>query len=83
VDGPRGWICLNCRREEVIAAVPITRDAEGRAARRRALTEFELIRDPEATDGQIAKRANTAPRIVRPIRAELREDGRLPGVSGS
>src|SRR5688572_4182550 len=77
-DGPRGWLCLNCQREEVAAAAPSAPDAESRTERRRALTEFELLRDPEATDGQIARRAKTSPAVVRPIRAELHAAGRLP-----
>ena len=71
VRGTRGWLCLNCRREEVVTAVPSTRDAASRAARRRALIEFELGRDPGASDGQIAGRAKTSAATVRPIRAEL------------
>ena len=74
-QGPRGWLCLTCRREEVVNAVPSTRDAASRTARRQALVEFELRRDPGASDGQIAGRAKTSPMIVRPIRAELRTRG--------
>ena len=77
LEGSRGWLCLTCRREEVIAAVPMTHDAEARLARRSALIEFELIRDPAASDGQIAQRAHTATRIVRPVREELTAAGRL------
>ena len=74
----RGWLCLGCRRDEVVAAVTATSDQPGRTAQRRALTEFELLRDPAASDGQIAQRIHTSPGVVRPVRAELREAGRLP-----
>jgi hypothetical protein len=77
VRGDRGWICLDCQREEIRASVPSTGDADGRAERRRAMVEFELRRDPEASDGLIAKRSKTSSVIVRPIRAELRESGVL------
>jgi hypothetical protein len=74
----RGWLCLGCRREAVAATITVTNDGAGRSERRRALTEFELLRDPAASDGQIARRAHTSPAVVRPVRAEMREAGRLP-----
>jgi hypothetical protein len=76
-NGARGWLCLNCRRNAVVAAIPSTRDAEGRAARRQALIEFELLRTPDASDGQIAGRAHTSAAVVGPVRADLLADGRL------
>ena len=79
IHGTRGWLCLNCQREEVIASVPTTPDDESRKARRRALIEFELRRDPEASDGQVARRAHTSTSTVRPVRAELRAEGELSG----
>jgi hypothetical protein len=48
------------------------------AARRRALTEFELRRDPEAPDNLIARRAGCQTRFVAPLRAALNEAGTLP-----
>ena len=72
------WRCLGCRREKVIADATTTPDDAGRAATRQAIAEFELLRDPEASDGQVARRAKTSPAIVRPIRAELRASGKLP-----
>lgn len=78
MEGDRGWLCLGCRREEVVAAVAVSSDDAGRASRRRALTEFELRRDPSASDGQIARRVKTSPAVVRPVRAALREAGELP-----
>ena len=71
------WRCLGCRRIEVIEAAG-PKDAPGAsAARRRALTEFELLRDPSAPDRVIARRAKCPTRMVVPIRAALRAEGRL------
>ncbi len=85
VEKPDGWAkdggqwrCLGCRREKVITDAMTTPDDAGRAATRHAIAEFELLRDPDASDGQVAKRAKTSPAIIRPIRAELRASGRLP-----
>jgi hypothetical protein len=52
--------------------------AEQKAKRRRALTEFELRRDPEASDQLIAKRAGCSTAAVRPIRDALLEQQTLP-----
>ena len=49
----------------------------GRASRRRALTEFELLRDPAASDRLIAKRVQCPTHVVAPVRAALRRAGRL------
>jgi hypothetical protein len=55
----------------------------GRSARRRrALTEFELLRDPEASDQLIAKRARCPTASVRPVRAALLALGELPASPG-
>jgi hypothetical protein len=71
------WRCLGCRRIEVTEAAG-PKDAPGAsAARRRALTEFELLRDPLAPDRVIARRAKCPTRMVTPVRAELRAEGRL------
>ncbi len=80
MNGKRGWLCLGCRREEVAAAAEEASELVGGVAGRRALAEFELLRDPDASDGQIARRVHTSPAVIRPVRAELREDGRLPAV---
>jgi hypothetical protein len=70
------WRCLRCRREEVVEAVS---DQGGdKAAQRRALIEFELLREPEANDRDIARRAGCQAPLVGPVRAELRKEGRLP-----
>ena len=71
------WRCLSCRRTEAIEAAEHANAAGARAARRRALTEFELLRDPAAPDRVIAKRVNCPTRFVIPIRAELHASGRL------
>jgi hypothetical protein len=67
------WRCLNCRREEVLDEV---QEQKGSAAdlskrRRRALTEFELRRDPAAPDHLVAKRVRCATHFVGPVREEL------------
>ena len=76
-----GWLCLGCRRDEVAQAALIGNEA-GRSARRRwALTEFELIRDPDASDQLIAKRVRCTTASVRPVRAALREAGEHPSYT--
>jgi hypothetical protein len=77
-QGARGWLCLHCRREEVVARATGETKAELNSSRRRALAEFELLRDPEAADIVIARRVRCAAAVVRPIRASLREAGKLP-----
>jgi len=74
------WLCLHCRREEVVAAVTGTTKAELNSERRRALTEFELLRDPSAADIVIARRVRCSSAMVRPVRASLLEAGKLPAV---
>jgi len=71
------WRCLGCRRTEVIEAAVPTNVAGASAMRRRALTEFELLRDPTAPDRIIARRAKCPTRGVSPVRAALRAAGRL------
>lgn len=75
--GKRGWLCLGCRREEAVADAAGENREERRTDRRRALTEFELLRDPDAPDGVIARRAHTSSATVKPVRARLRAAGRL------
>ncbi len=74
----RGWLCLHCRREEVVASATADTREGRRVERRGALAEFELLRDPEASDGMIAQRIKSSTAIVRPVRARLREAGKLP-----
>jgi hypothetical protein len=67
-----GWRCLACRRTHVVEMAG-SRNAPGAGAvRRRALTEFEIRRDPSAPDRVIAKRVGCPTRMVGPIRAGLR-----------
>lgn len=76
------WRCLRCRREEVMEAAAAKADGDGKAAQRRALTEFELIRDPEASDRDIARRVKCASGLIAPIREALVEEGKLPAGTG-
>jgi hypothetical protein len=79
IEDASGWHCLGCRREAAMAATASGGDGDGSMAqnRRRALVEFELLRDPEARDFEIAKRAKCATSRVRPIRRALVQSGRL------
>ena len=72
-----GWQCLSCRRLEAVEASGPTNAKDAPARRRRALTEFELLRDPAASDRVIAKRANCPTTTVVSVRAAMRLDGRL------
>jgi len=49
----------------------------GSGAARRALAEFELLRDPSASDRAIAKRIKCSTSAVTSIRAHLRAVGWL------
>lgn len=71
------WRCLSCRRVEAVEASGPTNAKDAPARRRRALTEFELLRDPDASDRVIAKRANCPTTTVVSVRAALRVAGRL------
>jgi hypothetical protein len=75
------WRCLACRREEAIEAAEPESAGGTAASRRRALTEFELLRDPSAPDNVIAKRVKCPTRSVVPVRAALRATGRLRRAS--
>ena|SRR5436190_11975883 len=66
-----GWRCLKCRREDAMDEASTGTTSEQKAKRRRALTEFELRRDPDASDQLIAKRAGCSTAAVRPVRAAL------------
>jgi hypothetical protein len=70
------WLCLRCRREEVMDAAG--QGVEGYASRRKALIEFELMRNREATEMDIAKVASCSTAVVRKVRRTLRESGKLP-----
>jgi hypothetical protein len=75
------WRCLGCRRVEVVEAAAPENGTGASAARRRALTEFELLRDPSAPDRVIARRAKCPTRMVIPVRAALRAEGRLSSAT--
>jgi hypothetical protein len=75
------WHCLRCRRELVMEAAAEEGD-NGKAAQRKALTEFELMRDPEATDREIARRVKCPSGLVKPIREALQKEGKLPADAG-
>lgn len=70
VDGSH--YCLACRRERAIdAALEIAGDIgiEARAkVRSAAVVEFEILRDPERTEGEIARAARTSIGAVRKAR---------------
>ena len=72
-----GWRCLGCRRSEAIEAAKPAGSGVRAATRRRALIEFELIRDPLAADREIARRVKCPTYLVVPVRAALHVDGRL------
>jgi hypothetical protein len=77
------WLCLRCRREAAMDAAAATAgDSDSKSVRRRALVEFELLRDPEAPDIVVARRARCSSAMVAPVRAALREEGKLPDPNG-
>ena len=76
-----GWRCLMCRRTEAVEAAGPRRAQGASARRRRALTEFEIRRDPAAPDWVIAKRAGCPTAKVGSIRAALRAAVRRPGAA--
>ena len=80
---PPNWVressgshyCLACRREraiEIALEEAGELGIEGRAQlRRAAVVEFEVRRDPERTEGEIAKAAHTSVAAVRKARNRL------------
>lgn len=80
---PPNWVrvnglcyCLACRRERAIeeaiveaGEVPISERAKLRTA---AIVRFEIDRDPDRTEGEIAKAARTSIGAVRKIRSTRR-----------
>ena len=71
------WLCLRCRREHAMDEASNGTTAENKAQRRRALTEFELRRDPDASDQLIGRRARCPSRAVKPVRTALLKEGTL------
>jgi len=67
--------CLACRRERAIEAMLAEASEAGAEARAKlrsaAVVEFEIQRDPERTEGEIAKAASTSVLAVRKARQRL------------
>ena len=79
VSSDEGQFCLNCRRERAgeaaLASIPDDAShAERAQLRRNALLEFEVQRDPDRTNGEIAR----ACRATAPAIAETRRRLGLP-----
>jgi hypothetical protein len=74
-DADGNHYCLVCRRERAVEAKLIEAgDAEPEARaklRSSAVVEFEIERDPERTEGEIAKAAGTSVLAVRKARRRL------------
>ena len=77
VADERGWHCLRCQREAAVSAPAVDGDATPAQQRRRALVEFELLREPTATDTEIARRAKCTAAHVAPVRGDLVHSGKL------
>jgi hypothetical protein len=71
----RKFYCLSCRRERAIEAALEDCNEEGIEARAKvrsaAVVEFEILRDPERTEGEIARAARTSIGAVRKARKAL------------
>ena len=78
VQDPEGrHYCLSCRRERAVdealeAAGDIGIDARAKL-RSKAVVRFEIARDPERTEGEIAKAARTSIGAVRNARKQAAE----------
>jgi hypothetical protein len=77
VADERGWHCLGCQREAVLNQPTVEGAGTQAQQRRRALVEFELLREPAATDAEIARRAKCTRAQVSPVRTELLHSGQL------
>jgi hypothetical protein len=71
-----GTFCLGCRRRRVgeaaVDAAPEDSDRDGRARlRRTAVLEFEMRRDPDRTNGSIAKACRSSIAAVAAARKRL------------
>ena len=84
-SAPPNWVqdtdgrhyCLSCRRERAIdealeAAGDIGIDARAKL-RSKAVVRFEIARDPDRTEGEIAKAARTSIGAVRNARKQAAE----------
>jgi hypothetical protein len=78
LESAEGWHCLGCRRDQELERARAEADADAPPNRRLVMTEFELARDPVASDRLIAKRVRCPTATVAPIRAAMLETGRLP-----
>lgn len=72
--------CLVCRRERAIElaieqAGPALSTADRAKLRSSAVVEFEIARDPERTEGEIAKASRTSIGAVRRARKVLEAAG--------
>jgi hypothetical protein len=69
------YYCLVCRRERAIDAALAEATDIGTEARAKlratAVVEFEIERDPDRTEGEIAKAARTSVAAVRKTRTRL------------
>jgi hypothetical protein len=83
VDSPPNWVrdpggnhyCLACQRERAVDAALEGADDAGIEARAKlrsaAVVEFEITRDPDRTEGEIARSARTSIGAVRKARKRL------------
>jgi hypothetical protein len=77
VADERGWHCLRCQREAVLNQPTVEGAGTLAAQRRRALVQFELLREPGATDAEVARRAKCTSAQVAPVRRDLVHSGHL------
>lgn len=81
-NAPPHWVkegkrfyCLACRRERAIEAALEDCNEVGLEARAKvrsaAVVEFEILRDPDRTEGEIARAARTSIGAVRKARKAL------------
>jgi hypothetical protein len=73
----RGWHCLRCQREAVLNQPTVEGTGTPAQQQRRALVEFELLREPSATDAEIARRAKCTRAQVSGVRTDLLHGGHL------
>ena len=77
VADERGWHCLRCQREAVLNQPTVDGAGTPAQQRRRALVRFELLREPAATDAEVARRAKCTSAQVAPVRSDLVDSGHL------
>jgi hypothetical protein len=69
-DG-HGWHCLRCQREAVIRQPTVEGAGTPAQQRRRALVQFELAREPRATDLEVARWVKCTSAQVAGIRGDI------------